>query len=155
MITHMSEPAREPLAYEAPSTHGYEAWRLLRLAVILWASLVLLRHATYWASVLPNASGPAYLVTNFAFLAMLLELPILVAALIVASPRDGSPAATRWLRTLGIAYCVVAAVALLPEMLMLTRSASVRGITRPVWQIVSRVQLLVVPVLCIVYRPHR
>ena len=153
-MTAMSDSPPEPLAYEPPESQAVDcAWRLLRLAVTLWASLVLLRHATYWGA---TYWGAVFVGKEFAFLTPMIgaafESCVLVAMLLIAvTSRVPTPSAARWLRILGIAFVTLVLIDFAWREGMPASWMDLRQVLRFLWQLASRAQLLVVPILCIAY----
>ena len=132
-------PNPTPLSYEVPSERDWPAWRLLRLAVILWTSLVLMRHGTYWARVLMKADA--------LLLGLGIEVVILVVALAVATlTRVPTSRAVSTMRLLAIAYI---AVILGAFAISFFTTRMPRPLLHIMWMLVSQVQLLVVPALCV------
>lgn len=154
--------ANDPLATTLPyeTVAGDDAsWRLLRIGAVLWASLVLVRHATYWGGVIAErAATPAGFGAPgerfpFAEIEVAAEAVILFSTLVVALglPR-ATPPAVRALRTLGGAFVLL----VLFDFAFNSQTTwagirndlpTGRAIVKFVWQFVSKAQLLVVPLL--------
>jgi hypothetical protein len=161
-----------PLGYatdsQMPLLNG--AWRLLRLAVILWASLVLIRHATYWGGVIAEqiatrsvyrTGGSFSFLTGsgfpFAEVEAAAEVVILLSMLVIAlGHRYAARNAALALRLLGAAFVllVLTDIALNTDILMANSDEVTRGrrVLKVAWQVVSKLQLLVVPIVCAAYR---
>lgn len=165
--SQVSQSPYEPLAYGRPAgTVANDAWRLLRLAVMLWASLVLIRHATYWGGVMTDryATGATYRSSGqgfpFAEIEAAAEAVILFSMLVIAAGHRYARAnAVLALRLLGAAFVllVLTEIALNTDALMASSREATRARTvlKVVWQVVSKVQLLVVPALCAICLSRR
>lgn len=146
----MNDPAPETLAYQpVDSAEPNGAWRLLRLAVVLWATLVLVRHLLYWFPAVlerPTLFLGSQLLSSFGI--AVTEAVVLIASIIAAAGCFSARRAS-WLRTLAIVYIFLTAVPIVVEFVSFGPMRGSNVSLRTAWAIVSKVQLLVVPVLCI------
>ena len=133
-----------PLAYEVPSGDA-PIWRAMRFAVIAFAGCVILRHTAYWI-------GQYGMLTNGPFL-IALTCAILEAAVLIpmaafaesAGRQLPSRSTLRIIAMLAGVFLVVNAIAFLFD-LVRVGGTSPRSI---VWQLASRAQLWIVPVMVI------
>jgi hypothetical protein len=136
MMSRMSRSDLEPLGYHVPAERIDAGWPLLRFAVIVWTLLVLGRHASYWGPRLVPMLGPA---TFFSGSGGLLSYTVVLEV-------------ARLLRILGTAYFVLILLTLQPDFLSFSRQPNLPSMEMFAWRVLSRVQLLMVPLLCMAYR---
>ena len=137
----MSTPAPEALTYETQPAFNVALWPALRLATIVYASGVIVRHAAYWGGAMLDGARPT-LATGVAGLEGLTLAAMLGLAIVAVRPTRGV------LR--GLAIC---AATILVLNVLATSVDVLHGNRRPlsiVWQLASRVQLWGVPVALLV-----
>lgn len=143
----------EPLAYEGLAHDGTRfanaGWRVLRLALILWASIVLIRHASYWLSQVyyVGVSGAVSPARPILFAAA--EAVVLAGVLFLAFRSRQRPNSLTPIGTLAIAYIAVNLTAFAIEMAQTGPGVGWAMGLRLIWLLASRVQLLVVPALAV------
>lgn len=143
----MSDPVPS-VPYATPMPGGSPLWRLFRLGLILWACLTLARHAFYWANTLSFGSFSAQ---GLAF--ALVECVLLVLILLAAM---NSSAGTRnrfqVLGGLGGAFVAVVVIGALIDIFANDpfSVATPSAFLRVVWTFLSRIQIVVFPLLCLI-----
>jgi hypothetical protein len=133
----MSQPPPTAMPYETPTADEFFWWRVIRVAVIAWALLILTRHGLWYGGEL----GGNFNITAavFAGLEGIILLFVLAWAIALKTPRTRG--------VLGLAglcglWIVVNAIAfLVPAMFTWSSDASLHT----AWQFVRTIQLWVVP----------
>lgn len=140
----------ESLAYEGINAASPDmAWRLLRLALILWASIVLIRHASYWGGLaLDGGLVTSAMADPRPLLFAALDAGVLVTLLTLVVPARTAPASLKPIARLAAIFIAANLLSFVID-LFSTRGLLDNAGLRFVWLVASRVQLLVVPAVAI------
>lgn len=143
----MSDPA-QTVPYASPAPNGNSIWTLFRLGLILWSSITLARHAFYWTNAL-GTGGYSIGPLAMACIECVLLFLMLVAAL--NSPR-GTRNRFHVLGGLGGAFVLVVVIGALIDIFANDpfSIATPSAFLRVVWMFISRVQVAVFPLLCLI-----
>ncbi len=143
----MPEPA-QPVPYASPASSGSSLWKLFRLGLILWACVTLARHAFYWTNALGNGG---YSIGPLAMACIECVLLILILLAALNSPR-GTRNRFQVLGGLGGAFVAIVVIGALIDIFANDpfSIATPSAFLRVVWMFISRVQVAVFPLLCLI-----
>ena len=127
---------------------GSSIWRLFRLGLLLWSVVTLLRHAFYWTNTLAVGS---FSVQGLSFALAECVLLVLIFLAALNSPR-GTRDRFHVLGGLGGAFVAVVVIGAAIDILANDpfTIATPSAFLRIVWTFLSRVQIAVFPLLCLV-----
>jgi hypothetical protein len=146
----MDTPPPRPLDYNQTAAAPWDAWRLLRLALVLWASIVLIRHASYWGerAIAGNLLG-SLMTDPRPILFAAVEAGALIMMLLVVLPATTTPVTLKPVARLAGIFIAANLLSFAFDFFTARDVFSGYGL-HLIWLIASRVQLLVVPALAIV-----
>lgn len=156
MAEHVPPAPASVISYASSDSGSGRLWRLFRVGLILWASVTLLRHGLYWTSrigivgdtiFVDTWSGSDLRIVGFAAIECVLLILFLIAA--VHSPR-GTRQRFAVLGGLGAAFAAVVLIGALLDLLSSNFPGSARIALRSLWTFVSRLQVAVVPLMCLI-----
>lgn len=148
-MSHTAPAIPPAIPYASPTPDSSSLWKLVRLGLILWASVTLLRHGLYWTNAVLAGdvfAGSANLrAAAFGGVECVLLLLFLLAAV---SARHPTPDRVRLLGSLGGVFVAVVFLGAVIDLLASNFPGSVRIALRQLWVCVARIQVTVIPLLC-------
>lgn len=127
---------------------GSPIWKLFRLGLILWACITLLRHAFYWTNALSFGS---YSVLGLVFAGVECVFLVMILLAAINSPR---PTRERFLLLGGYSCAFISVVVVGACIDILANDpfsmATPSSFLRVVWLFIARVQIAVIPLLCVI-----
>lgn len=138
-----------PKAIEPAPDGRVLAWRLLRLALILWASIVLIRHGSYWGEMaLTGGLFGTIMSDPRPLLFAGVEAGALIMLLLIVVPVTTTPATLRPVARLAGIFIVANLLSFAFDFFTARDVFQGYGL-HFIWMAASRVQLLVVPTVAI------
>lgn len=136
-----------PLSYATPSDPERNPfWTGLRIAAIVWAATILVRHGVYWTTIaVPSQNSLATLSLALAEAATLVAMAVVA----VTSPVP-TAARVRTLAILGATMIALSCVGLLVDLSGRPLSPLPTFVARLIWMAATRLQVQAIPIALII-----